>query len=114
MKLLTGRDVADYIKERHVSTIRGLDVRPPLALIRSKDNEAGDKYLKMKRKYGEDIGAAVDLYVETSETILDRIHTLAKDDSVTGIIIQLPLTDLSITDKALAAIPLEKDIDGLA
>ncbi|HEX3082117.1 MAG TPA: bifunctional 5,10-methylenetetrahydrofolate dehydrogenase/5,10-methenyltetrahydrofolate cyclohydrolase [Candidatus Saccharimonadia bacterium] len=114
MKLLTGRDVADYIKQRHAQTVAGMDRKPKLAIIRSKDNEAGDRYLKMKRQYGEDIGAAVDLYVETSETILDRIATLNDDSSVTGIIIQLPLTDPEITVKATAAVALEKDVDGLA
>jgi methylenetetrahydrofolate dehydrogenase (NADP+)/methenyltetrahydrofolate cyclohydrolase len=113
MKLLTGRDIAEFIKQRHVSMVGGLEVVPRLAIIRSRDNEAGDRYLKMKRRYGEDIGVAVDLYVETSGTILGRIAQLNADESVTGIIIQLPLTDGHITDKALAAIDPDKDVDGL-
>ncbi len=114
MKLLTGRDIAGFIQTRHVQTVAGLSARPRLAIIRSKDNEAGDKYLGMKRKYGEGIGAAVDLYVETSDTILARIAELNADPAVTGIIIQLPLTDARITDRALAAIDPAKDVDGLA
>ena len=114
MKLLDGRDVADYIKQRHVGMVSGLNFQPRLSIIRSKDNEAGDRYLKMKRKYGEDIGVAVDLYVETSGTIMRRIKELGDDDAVTGIIIQLPLADAAITDRALAAIPPAKDVDGLA
>lgn len=114
MKLLTGRDVAAYIKQRHTSQASGMHPEPRLAIIRSEDNVAGDRYLKMKRKYGEDIGVAVDLYVETSDTILGRIQTLNDDNAVTGILIQLPLTDPSITDAAIAAIAPDKDIDGLA
>ena len=110
MKLLTGRDIAEFIKQRHVSMVAGLEAVPRLAIIRSRDNEAGDRYLKMKRRYGEDIGVAVDLYVETSGTILGRIAQLNADESVTGIIIQLPLTDVYITDKALAAIDPDKEI----
>ena len=102
------------IKQRHMGIVAGLNCRPRLAIIRSRDNEAGDRYLKMKRQYGEDIGVTVDLYVETSATIIARIHELGADDSITGIIIQLPLTDLAITDQALAAIPIAKDVDGLA
>ncbi len=113
MKLLEGREVASYIKQRHTGQVAGLNPKPRLAIIRSKDNEAGDRYLKMKRAYGEDIGAAVDLYVETSDTILGRIKQLNADAAVTGIIIQLPLTDASITDQALAAIDPAKDVDGL-
>jgi len=115
VKLLTGRDIADFIAERHARVIAGLPTPPRLAIIRSKDNEAGDKYLKMKRKYGEDIGIAVDLYVETSATIIDRIAALGADPAVTGLIIQLPLTGAAaITDRALAAIDPAKDVDGLA
>jgi len=114
MKLLSGREAADYIKQRHMAMVAGMDTKHRLAIIRSKDNEAGDFYLKKKRQYGEDIGAIVDLYVETSDTILERIDRLNKDDGVTGIIIQLPLTDQSITDQATAAVALEKDVDGLA
>jgi methylenetetrahydrofolate dehydrogenase (NADP+)/methenyltetrahydrofolate cyclohydrolase len=114
MKLLNGRDVAAFIKQRHVQMAAGLSQKPRLAIIRSKDNEAGDRYLKMKRQYGEDIGVGVDLYVETSATILDRIKQLNADPAVTGIIIQLPLTDQSITDRATAAVAPEKDVDGLA
>ncbi len=113
-KLLTGRDVAEFIKQRHAGVVAGLTQPPRLAIIRSRDNEAGDRYLKMKRGYGEDIGVPVDLYVETSETILDRIHALNADPAVTGIIIQLPLTDPKITNQATAAVALAKDVDGLA
>jgi methylenetetrahydrofolate dehydrogenase (NADP+)/methenyltetrahydrofolate cyclohydrolase len=113
MKLLDGRDPADFIKERHVRIAAGLPTRPRLAIIRSADNEAGDRYLKMKRGYGEDIGVGVDLYVETSDTILQRIAELNADPAVTGIIIQLPLTDHSVTTAALAAVAPAKDVDGL-
>jgi methylenetetrahydrofolate dehydrogenase (NADP+)/methenyltetrahydrofolate cyclohydrolase len=114
MKLLTGRDVAAYIKQRHTSQAAGLHPSPRLAIVRSKDNEAGDRYLKMKRQYGEDIGVAVDLYVETSDMIIPRIETLNRDKSVTGILVQLPLADSGITDAAVAAVAPAKDVDGLA
>jgi len=113
MKLLEGREIAAYIKQRHAAMVPGFHPQPRLAIIRSHDNEAGDRYLKMKRQYGQDIGVRVDLYVETSGTILGRIDELNRDHSVTGIIIQLPLTDASITDRALAAIDPAKDVDGL-
>lgn len=114
MKLLTGRDVASFLQQRHIGQVAGLSPKPRLAIIRSKDNEAGDRYLKMKRKYGEEIGVGVDLYVETEDTILDRIHALNHDPAVTGIIIQLPLPNADITALATAAVDLAKDVDGLA
>jgi methylenetetrahydrofolate dehydrogenase (NADP+)/methenyltetrahydrofolate cyclohydrolase len=113
VKLLGGHDIAEFIAERHARVVAGLSVQPRLAIIRSKDNEAGDRYLKVKRQYGESIGAAVDLYIEESDTILDRIKTLNEDPSVTGIIVQLPLTGTDVTAEALAAIAPAKDVDGL-
>jgi methylenetetrahydrofolate dehydrogenase (NADP+)/methenyltetrahydrofolate cyclohydrolase len=114
VKLLTGRDIAGFIAERHARVVAGMATPPRLAIIRSKDNVAGDKYLKMKRKYGEDIGIHVDLYVETEDTILGRIKALNADPEVNGIIIQLPLDGIKITGEALAAIDLAKDVDGLS
>lgn len=112
-KLLQAADVVSFIQARHAQVVAGLRHQPKLAIIRSADNEAGDRYLKMKRKYGEDIGVQVDLYVETSDTILARIHELNHDKSVTGIIVQLPLEGAGITDQALAALDPAKDVDGL-
>ncbi len=113
-KLLDGRDIAEFIKQRHTQIVAGLPTPPRLAIIRSAQNEAGDRYLKMKRAYGQDIGVPVDLYVETAATILERIATLNADPAITGILIQLPLEDPAITDRALAALDPAKDIDGLA
>src|SRR4051812_44049282 len=104
MKLLDGRDIAGFITQRHSSLAASLPEKARLAIIRSTDNVAGDKYLKMKRQYGASIGVDVDLYTETSATILDRIKALNADLAVTGIIVQLPLSDAAITDQALAAI----------
>jgi methylenetetrahydrofolate dehydrogenase (NADP+)/methenyltetrahydrofolate cyclohydrolase len=114
MKLLTGRDIADFITQRHAGIVAGLSTKPVLAIIRSKQNVAGDRYLTMKRKYGNGIGVDVDLYVETAETILKRIEKLNADPKVTGIIIQLPLTGMDLTTQALASIDRSKDVDGLA
>jgi methylenetetrahydrofolate dehydrogenase (NADP+)/methenyltetrahydrofolate cyclohydrolase len=114
MKLLDGKDVAEFIKARHAAQVRALTNPPRLAIIRASTNEAGDRYLRMKQRYGEDIGVAVDLYVETSQTILERITGLNQDRAVTGIIVQLPLESPEITARALAAVVPAKDIDGLA
>ena len=112
-KLLNGRESADFIKARHSQQVAGMEQAPRLAIIRSQSNPAGDQYLKMKRRYGNDIGAEVDLFVETESTILDRINALNSDTGVTGILLQLPLGDRELTDRALAAVKPAKDIDGL-
>jgi len=113
MKLLNGRDIAAFIQQRHVQIVAGLPHPPRLAIIRTADNEAGDRYLKMKRQYGQEIGVEVDLFVEAPETLLGRIKVLNADPAVTGIIIQLPVGDRELTEAALAAVAPAKDVDGL-
>ena len=113
MKLLDGRDLAGFIQQRHSGVVRGLGIPPQLAIVRTGDDEATSRYLRSKRRYGEDIGAEVTFHAETPATILDRIGALNRDDSVTGIIVQLPLADRSLTAQALAAVAPGKDVDGL-
>jgi methylenetetrahydrofolate dehydrogenase (NADP+)/methenyltetrahydrofolate cyclohydrolase len=114
MKLLTGRDIASFIKQRHISQVAGLDPKPRLAIVRMGNDEATNRYLRGKAKYGEDIGVPVDIFAEESGTILGRIESLNADPAITGIIVQLPLTDRSLTDQAIASVDPAKDVDGLA
>lgn len=113
MKLLDGRTAASFLKQRHINVVAGLAQIPKLAIIRTQENEAGAKYLTMKRAYGSDIGVDVDCYVETSNTIEARIHKLNKDGDVTGIVLQLPLGDRMDTDALLKQVSASKDVDGL-
>lgn len=117
-KLLNGEELAGYIKERQARQVRGLrqaeQVVPKLAIIRSTSaSPVIDTYVRMKRRYGDDI------LIETSVETLDEaampaaIERLNKDDSVHGIIIQLPLRDPSLTDDIVRLVAPEKDVDGL-
>jgi methylenetetrahydrofolate dehydrogenase (NADP+)/methenyltetrahydrofolate cyclohydrolase len=114
MKLLTGRDIAAFIKQRHIQQVAGMDPQPRLAIVRMGNDEATNRYLRGKAKYGEEIGVPVDIFAEESDTILGRIADLNADPSITGIIVQLPLTDRSITEQAVSSVAPAKDVDGLA
>ncbi|QQR52549.1 bifunctional 5,10-methylenetetrahydrofolate dehydrogenase/5,10-methenyltetrahydrofolate cyclohydrolase [bacterium] len=113
MKLLNGRELALFLQNRHASLVAGMTVPPRLAIIRSQDNIAADKYLRAKSIYGAAIGAKVDVYSEAPADIIRRIKSLGDDPAVTGIIVQLPLPDDDLTNQALAAVPASKDVDGL-
>lgn len=112
MKLLDGRDVAGFIQERHARAIRSLGRPPRLVIVRSGDDEATSRYLRAKQRYGEAIGAEVLVHQAAAATILGDIKRLSSD--ATGLIVQLPLLDPTQTEAALAAVPLQRDIDGLA
>ncbi len=117
MKILDGSELAGYIKERQLKQVRALRqswrVIPRLAIIRTGDNPVIDTYIRLKKAYGKDITVEVDVYQPTSDKLLDQIATLNCDENVHGIIIQLPLEDIEMTESAVNGVAPEKDVDGL-
>lgn len=117
MKILDGLELAGYIKERQLKQVRALRqswrVIPKLAIIYTGDNPVVNTYMRLKREYGEDITVDVDIYNPSESELLAQIETLNNDKSVLGIIIQLPLSDISLTEAAINAVAPEKDVDGL-
>jgi len=65
---------------------------------------------------GADIGVeVVDLKVEpTAEALKQAIRGANEDETVSGIIVQLPLMNSEITEEVLSEIAPEKDVDGLS
>lgn len=117
MKILDGRELADYIKERQARQVRALrqawDVYPKLAIIQTIDDLVIDSYVRLKKAYGEDILIDVEVHKIDQGQLLETIERLNVDDSVHGIIIQLPLADTSETETAVNAVTPLKDVDGL-
>lgn len=118
MKLLNGKELAEFIKERQARQVRGLvqahGVSPKLAIIRTNPDPVVDSYMKLKQSYGEDIGVEVEVHtIEQSEAI-SRIEQLNADVGVHGIIVQIPLPDPAETVAILNAVTPSKDVDGLA
>lgn len=113
--LLDGRELVSYIKQRQAQQARSLGTPPRLAIVRQGATPSTDVYMRVKQAYGDEIGVAVDVYTEAPDTLLARIKSLNKDKTVTGINVELPFKDaLQLTDQALAAVALAKDVDGLA
>jgi len=117
MKLLNGRELADYIKARQAHDVRSLrqawQVQPKLAIVVTVEHPAIDVYMRMKQRYGMDILVDVDVYRVPQEDAPALIRRLNEDDSVHGIIVQLPLEDPSKTDEIVDLVAPEKDVDAL-
>ena len=114
MKILDGAELAGFIKERQAHVARGLKVKPKLLIIRDSDNPVIMKYVGLKIRYGADIGIEVeDYYANSVEDMRTKISDANKDANVTGIIIQLPLTNKDATEELCNLIAPEKDVDGL-
>ncbi|HRV75867.1 MAG: bifunctional 5,10-methylenetetrahydrofolate dehydrogenase/5,10-methenyltetrahydrofolate cyclohydrolase [Candidatus Nomurabacteria bacterium] len=118
MKFLKGSELVEYISERQAKQIRGLvqskSIQPKLAIINTNPNhKPSQKYLELKKARGEELGITVDIHQIVESVAEEKIKELAKNKSVHGIILQLPLEDPTLTDELTNLIPPEKDVDGL-
>lgn len=117
MKLLNGSELAGYIKERQAKQVRALrqahHVIPKLAIILTIDDPVINTYIRMKQRYAEDILAEVEVHRINMPEAEATISQLNNDDSVHGIIVQLPVAEPSQTQDLVDAVKPEKDVDGL-
>jgi len=113
MKLLNGKELAGFIKERQSHQVRSIDSKLKLAIVKTLDDPRINTYVRLKKRYGEKIGVDVDIHTVEQKEVNDLVSKLNKDDGVTGIIIQLPLDDTSQTDELLNLVDPSKDVDGL-
>jgi methylenetetrahydrofolate dehydrogenase (NADP+)/methenyltetrahydrofolate cyclohydrolase len=119
MRLLNGRDLSDYIKERQASRVRSLlqanGITPKLAIVAMDfNNPVIDIYMRLKTKYGNDILINVDIHRIPQSEAKDLLSNLNNNKDVHGIIIQLPLEEPQQTDELLNLVDPNKDVDGLA
>lgn len=117
MKLLDGSEIAGYIKKRQASEVSALfnltKKRLKLAIIVTIDNPVINIYIRLKKQYGQDIGIGVDVYRLAQNEVPAKLEEINKDESVDGIIIQLPLENPEETDKLVNLVNPNKDVDAL-
>lgn len=120
--IFDGRDFAAKKEEVLKGRVFGLKTRgvyPKLASIIVGDDPASKLYVGLKQKAAKRIGAEMDIYylpekVKLEDVIL-LIGTLNTDDTVQGIMIQMPLPEKlnDHRDQLVNLINPEKDVDGL-
>jgi len=117
MKILNGRELADFVKERQAKQVRALrqahHIYPKLAIVQTIDNPVIDSYVRLKQAYGADILIDVEIYKIDQDQLPGVVERLNSDPSVHGIIIQLPLADESATQASVDLVAPQKDVDGL-
>lgn len=114
-KILDGRELAGFIKERQRIQVAGMKKKPTLLIVRDSDNPVILKYVNLKIRYGEDIGIKViDKKAEEPKYVRGIIKEANRDDNIDGIILQLPIIEKECTDEITSFIAPEKDVDGLS
>ncbi len=114
---LNGSELAGFIKERQAKAVRGLrqayQTQPKLAIVVTVENPVIEIYMKLKTQYGKDILVDVAIHRVQQDEIIEEIKQLNADQTVHGIIVQLPLADPSQADEILNTVAPEKDVDAL-
>jgi 5,10-methylene-tetrahydrofolate dehydrogenase/methenyl tetrahydrofolate cyclohydrolase len=119
-QLLDGRTTSAAIREEVQAGVARLtaehDVVPGLATVLVGEDPASRSYVSMKEKQCEQAGMQAfgrHLPEDISQAdLLAEIGALNADPGVHGILVQLPLPEHLDEDETLAAIALEKDVDG--
>ena len=113
-KILNGRELAGFIKERQALQVRQMKKKPTLLIVHDSDNPVIKKYVDLKIHYGEDIGIKViDYKAKDSADIATKIKEANENKDINGIILQLPILEKEKTDELTNLIAPEKDVDGL-
>ncbi len=119
-KIIDGKLLSQNIKDELIIKVQDFNEKYghqiTLAVILVGNNPASQVYVKNKIKSTEYVGMkSLSYYLpedasqsEVEQTVLN----LAKDDSVDGILVQLPLPKHLDENKILSLIPAQKDVDG--
>ncbi|XP_005178674.1 bifunctional methylenetetrahydrofolate dehydrogenase/cyclohydrolase, mitochondrial isoform X3 [Musca domestica] len=119
-QIIDGKAIAAEIRaelRKDVEAFKATGHREPhLTAILVGNDQASETYVRMKMNAAQDVGISSEtrrLPATTSEhELLDIIDTLNKDESVDGILVQLPVPDHMNERKVCNAIVCEKDVDG--
>ena len=120
MILIDGKKIAADLREELKKEVINLKSKtnkvPGLTVILIGDMAPSQIYVRMKEKAANEVGLKSEVirYSGSIEEkkVLDKIEELNKDDSVSGILVQLPLPKHIDKQKVIEQILPSKDVDG--
>ena len=119
MKILDGKAVSLKVKESvkvRADELKKFGIEPTLAVVLVGEDKASQTYVRAKEKACNEYGiksVAHRLSENTTQNeLLALINVLNLDDSIHGILVQLPLPKHIDTNTVLATIDPQKDVDG--
>ncbi|UXV31445.1 bifunctional methylenetetrahydrofolate dehydrogenase/methenyltetrahydrofolate cyclohydrolase FolD [Mammaliicoccus sciuri] len=118
-KILDGREIAKTYRaglQAEVEKLKEHNIVPKLTVILVGNDGASQSYVNSKKKAAEKIGMISEIVhmdeSSTEEEVLSELDRLNHDDSVSGILVQVPLPKQVSEAKVLEAINPDKDVDG--
>ena len=118
VSMIDGKKIAAEVKAEAALKAAALvkqGITPCLAVILVGENPASKVYVKNKQKACEEVGIR-SVTIEKEETLsqtdlLELIAGLNQDDSIHGILVQLPLPEHIDEAKVIEAVSPQKDVD---
>lgn len=113
MQILDGKKVAENIKSTFEDRLKNLPIKPKLAVLGIKGNNASETYVNRIKQNCEKYGIGFNLFLaETEEEFKNNFENVKANESITGVMFQEPLSkELS---NLINEIPPEKDVEGVS
>jgi len=119
-EIISGKEIAQQIIEDElkprVESLNKKSVHPKLVVIFVGENQASQSYIRQKEKFAEQAGVLSEVRrfpnTMTETELLKEIEKINKDNSIHGVIVQLPLPVGIDVDKVINTISPNKDVDG--
>lgn len=116
-KIIDGKLVSQKLKENLKKEITMLNRKPKLVVIQVGNDSASNVYVKNKEKAANFVGMSFE-HIKFEDNVaeqmlIDQINLLNHDNTVDGIIVQLPLPKNIDSYKVINSISYLKDVDGL-
>lgn len=115
-KIIDGKRISNEMKEELKEEVAKMKKKPKLVVISVGNDPASSVYVKQKEKAALYIGINYEhLHYDSikDDALVEVIKKLNKDNSVSGMIVQLPLPKGMDEQKIVNTIIPEKDVDGL-
>ncbi len=118
MRLLDGKALATKMRAQIKADIESAKIVPGLAVVIVGEDPASKIYVRNKIKACADVGMrsfSYELPANVSQKELENLlDTLSSDDSIHGVLLQLPLPKGLDAESAMSRIPASKDVDGFS
>ncbi|HVS31949.1 MAG TPA: bifunctional 5,10-methylenetetrahydrofolate dehydrogenase/5,10-methenyltetrahydrofolate cyclohydrolase [Thermoanaerobaculia bacterium] len=115
-RIIDGKAVAKAVESDVATEIASLGFRPGLVAVRVGNDPASEIYVRSKAKKADELGLHGEQRVFPAEmperALLDEVARLNADDTVDGILVQLPLPRHIDARNVIDAIDPRKDVDG--
>lgn len=118
-QIIDGKKLAKEIQDnvtKEVAELAKNGKKPGLAVVLVGDNQASRTYVRNKQKRTEEAGMK-SVLMELPETVseeklLEVVEELNTDETIHGILVQLPLPKHISEEKVIDTISYDKDVDG--